>query len=526
MWNNLRISTRLFLLIGMLSALLVTVGSVGLLGMEAARESLHVVHEDNLVPMSRIAEIQQRLLRNRLAIAVALVTPDEATIRVRTAEVQEHIAAIDGAWQAFLARSLEPRERRLADEFAQARARFVKEGLQPTVAALRANDLKEAHRLVVESIRPLYEPVDAGIRALMQHELDGAAQQYSQAVERNRSVRAASLGAIVLGVLAAGVAGLLLVRTISASLDQAIAAADAVADGHLGVAIEPSGRHEITRLMSALLRMRNKLSQAVTGVRDGAEGVATASSQIAQGNLDLSARTEEQAASLEQTASSMEELTATVKQNAETARLADQLAKGASGIAGEAGHVVERVVTTMRNIEETSRRIAEIIGLIDGIALQTNILALNAAVEAARAGEHGTGFAVVASEVRTLAQRSAESAREIGTLITASVERVGDGMALAEQAGATMQQVVNAIQRVSDCVAEISAASHEQSQGIAQVADAVGQMDQVTQQNAALVEQSAAAAASLQTQARRLVESVAVFRFGAAGEAAAPARSA
>ncbi|PTT80117.1 methyl-accepting chemotaxis protein, partial [Pelomonas sp. HMWF004] len=250
----------------------------------------------------------------------------------------------------------------------------------------------------------------------------------------------------------------------------------------------------------------------VDAVRLGSDSVATASTEIAQGNQDLSARTEDQASALQQTASSMEELGSTVKQTADNARQADQLAQSARHIAIQGGEVVAEVVATMHGINDSSRRIADIIAVIDGIAFQTNILALNAAVEAARAGEQGRGFAVVAGEVRTLAQRSAQAAREIKGLITDSVERVSHGSAMVDRAGRTMQEVVEAIRRVSDIVGEISVASAEQSNGVTQVGQAVTQMDHATQQNAALVEQAAAAAGSLQEQARQLVQAVAVFR--------------
>jgi methyl-accepting chemotaxis protein len=267
-------------------------------------------------------------------------------------------------------------------------------------------------------------------------------------------------------------------------------------------------------LMARLAEMQTSLAEMVSNVRANSESVATASAQIAQGNQDLSQRTEEQASALQQTAATMEQLNATVRNNADSARQANQLAQGASAVAVQGGDMVGKVVDTMQGINASSRRIGEIIGVIDGIAFQTNILALNAAVEAARAGEQGRGFAVVAGEVRSLAQRSAAAAKEIKGLITHNVEQVEQGTALVDQAGKTMDEIVGSIRRVSDIVAEITAASVEQSTGIAQVGDAISQMDQVTQQNAALVEQSAAAAESLQGQAQQLVEAVAVFRLG------------
>jgi methyl-accepting chemotaxis protein-1 (serine sensor receptor) len=288
-----------------------------------------------------------------------------------------------------------------------------------------------------------------------------------------------------------------------------------VAKGDLTAAAPSSGRDEIAQLLNALHDMQGSLAQVVQRVRTNAHSVAGASAEIAMGNNDLSMRTEQQASALEETSASMEELNSTVQANADNARQASQLAVNASSVAVQGGNVVAEVVSTMRGINDSSKKIADIIGVIDGIAFQTNILALNAAVEAARAGEQGRGFAVVASEVRNLAQRSAQAAKEIKGLIHTSVERVEQGSALVDQAGTTMTEVVASIRRVTDIVAEISAASSEQSQGVSQVGEAITQMDQVTQQNAALVEESAAAADSLRLQAQQLVEAVAVFRLSA-----------
>jgi len=294
-----------------------------------------------------------------------------------------------------------------------------------------------------------------------------------------------------------------------------------IAQGDLSVEI-PRATHEHS-VLHGIQAMRDSVVSIVTRVRQGSESVATASAEIAQGNNDLSARTEQQASALEETAASMEQLGTTVRQNADNARQANQLAVNASSVAQQGGDVVAEVVSTMRGINDSSKKIADIISVIDGIAFQTNILALNAAVEAARAGEQGRGFAVVASEVRSLAGRSAEAAKEIKSLITDSVERVEQGSVLVDKAGVTMTEVVTAIRRVTDIMGEISAASSEQSAGVSQVGDAVTQMDQATQQNAALVEEMAAAAGSLNSQARELVDAVAVFKL-AQGELSAVSR--
>ena len=334
------------------------------------------------------------------------------------------------------------------------------------------------------------------------------------------------LGLLLIGMGVAVSLSFVFVRSITLPVREAVTVARAVADGDLQVQVPVRGSNELGQLMLALSEMKDHLAQVVRKVREGSEGVATASAEIDSGNHDLSARTESQASSLEETAASMEQLSDTVKQNAASAAQANQLAMSASTVAVKGGDVVGKVVETMKHINDSSKQIADIISVIDGIAFQTNILALNAAVEAARAGEQGRGFAVVASEVRSLAGRSAKAAKEIKTLITASVDRVSQGTALVDQAGATMAEVVASIRRVTDIMGEISAASSEQSLGVSQVGQAVTQMDQVTQENAALVEQMAAAASSLKSQAQELVHTVATFKLdGSATSAPVPVRS-
>jgi methyl-accepting chemotaxis protein len=315
-------------------------------------------------------------------------------------------------------------------------------------------------------------------------------------------------------------------RSITGPIRKALAVAEALALGDLTHKFDAKPRHEAEQLLVALSHTAAQLKRLIADVKESAQAIATASGEIRAGNDDLSQRTEEQASSLEETASSMEELTSTVKQNAENAKQANQLALGASSVAVKGGQVVGEVVGTMSSINESSKKIVDIISVIDGIAFQTNILALNAAVEAARAGEQGRGFAVVASEVRSLAQRSAAAAKEIKALIGDSVDKVGAGTKLVDEAGKTMQEIVTSVKRVTDIMSEITAASQEQSAGIEQVNRAITQMDQVTQQNAALVEQASAAAESMQEQTRDLTQAVAAFNVGKAATAATAGRGA
>jgi methyl-accepting chemotaxis protein len=371
----------------------------------------------------------------------------------------------------------------------------------------------ELRSMVDSKLQPLSNAYDDAMRELVRFQaglLKQARADVDAMVESGKTLLLLAGGAVA--VLSALLAWML-TRSITRPLGEAVEIARTVASGDLAVEVRVMSSDETGQLMAALKTMTGNLNQLVARVRLGTETIATAATEVAEGNLDLSARTEQQAGSLEETASSMEELTGTVQQNAENARQGTQLAASASSVAEKGGAVVSQVVETMAAINGSARKIVDIIGVIDGIAFQTNILALNAAVEAARAGEQGRGFAVVASEVRTLAQRSASAAKEIKALIDDSVQQVEAGSALVNEAGATMQEVVRSVHRVSDLMAEISSASQEQRDGIEQVNQAIGQMDQVTQQNAALVEEAAAATQSMREQADTLAQAVSAFRL-------------
>jgi methyl-accepting chemotaxis protein len=525
--KNINISTRLFILVATLSAMLVVGAAVGLWAIVAANDSLKTVYEDRTIPMAQLSEVNRLMAKNRLAGANSFIAPSAEQSARYAAEIESNLAQATKVWDAYMATYLTPDEARLAKSFAEARGRLVEEGFKPVMQALRSNDAATVERLIETKVRPLAEPSNKSLMALIQLQEDVAKAENDIAVRRFERVRMLVIAGISSGLLFAALLGYAIVRGISRDLRQAIESCDAIAAGDLQHEIRIDGRDEVAKLLTALSAMQASLVGIVTRVRQGTDTIATASGQIAAGNQDLSQRTEEQASSLEETAASMEQLTGTVKQNADNARQANQLAQSASSIAVEGGEVVGQVVDTMASINQSSRKIVDIISVIDGIAFQTNILALNAAVEAARAGEQGRGFAVVAAEVRNLAQRSAAAAKEIKGLIDDSVGKVDAGSELVGRAGATMEQIVTGIKRVTDIMGEIAAASEEQTRGIEQVNQAVTQMDQVTQQNAALVEEASAAAQSMREQAGQLVEAVSVFKVaGHDGHARAPQRAA
>jgi methyl-accepting chemotaxis protein len=512
--SDIKISTLLKLGFGVLAVLIVLMGALSFLKASGAERAFENVVENRYPKISALHDVNDRvndssrLLRDMLLLSDADEVKKAAqSIATLQKDNTDALTKLDPTFKSEKGRAL-------FKALSEVRAQYLP--VSQRVLTQAASGAQEMAKIGMQTeLAPLelkyFTAVEAMI-AFQEEQTKSAKQEAASAIGQIHTTVILS-GAVAL--LVATLAAFWITRAVTLPINQAVAVARAVAGGDLTYAFEAKGKSETGMLLGALKDMQSGLVKVVSDVRHGSEGVATASAEIAQGNQDLSSRTESQASALEQTAASMEELGSQVKQNADNARQANQLALNASTVAVQGGEVVGQVVQTMKGINESSRKIADIISVIDGIAFQTNILALNAAVEAARAGEQGRGFAVVASEVRSLAGRSAEAAKEIKTLIGASVERVEQGALLVDKAGATMDEVVSSIRRVTDIMGEISSASNEQSAGVAQVGEAVTQMDQVTQQNAALVEQMAAAASSLKAQANELVQTVAVFKLSA-----------
>ncbi len=513
--QNLKISVRLPLLMG---AVLLTAVCVGLFGIQQLNHALSTFVHGN----------ETDLAQERMATAMLSGFKTQVQEWKNTLLRGKDPKQLERYWTAFQTREAE----------VAAMAAKLKSALPDGEARGLVERFHTAHTAMGAGYRKAYEAFkaaefDIAVGDAAVKGMDRAPSELLETLAVNIATLSAthlreaqaggeraakiSIALMLAAALLGAVAVMLTSRSIVRPIREGVRVAQAVAAGDLSSHIEVTRRDETGELLAALKTMNSNLVGIVSTVRHSSDSIATGSAQIAGGNADLSQRTEEQASALQQTAASMEQLGTTVRQNADNASQANQLALNASGVAVKGGEVVGRVVATMKGINESSRQIAEIIGTIDSIAFQTNILALNAAVEAARAGEQGRGFAVVASEVRSLAQRSAEAAKDIKRLISISVERVEQGTALVDEAGTTMQSVVHAIRRVTDIVGEISSASGEQSQGVSQIGDAVNQMDQVTQQNAALVEESAAAAESLKRQAHQLAEAVAAFRLQPTG---------
>ena len=513
--RNLKIGVRMGLGFGVMLLLLCIVSGLGMWRLNGMGLAVDVMAQRALVKERIAAEWLVATSTNSIRTFALVKSNDAADQQYFQKGIAQTSLGITENSKKLFDLLDTPEEKALFADSVAKRAVYV--GLRGDILKLKAEGQNaQVAQLTEEKLVPALSAYDASIKNMLQHQ-KATIDQTVTAIDA--MYRSGQFSMLVLAVIALGMGVLIawrLTSGITRPLGQALRVAQTVAAGDLTSQIRVSTHDETGQLMQALKDMNTSLVGIVGNVRQGTDTIATASSQIAAGNQDLSSRTEQQASSLEETAASMEELTSTVKQNADNARQANQLAVSASSVAVKGGAVVAQVVDTMGAINTSSKKIVDIIGVIDGIAFQTNILALNAAVEAARAGEQGRGFAVVAAEVRNLAQRSAAAAKEIKTLIGDSVDKVEEGSRQVAQAGRTMDEIVDSVRRVTDIMAEIEAASREQTQGIEQINQAITQMDQVTQQNAALVEEAAAAAQSLQEEASGLSQVVSVFQLGQA----------
>lgn len=527
--TNLKIGTKLGLAFALLLVLTLGLGGIALAQLERMHLAMQTMGNSALPSVAEAGNIRSQWNRFRRLESHLLPAQASSSAQALLQQAQGVLTSITQSEKNYEALPHSEQELQLMRTYQQHRDTYLGAHRKFVQAALDVHQSGSSDEARLQSLQRMYsEEAEPSFAALAETVGKLAAMTQSDAralSQQGDAIRSSAQWWVIMGM---GVSALLSIlfavlvtRSVARPAQQAVQAASQIASGDLTQAIPPAGNDEMGQLMAALEQMRSKLDSVVQHVRHNAESVAMASEEIASGTTDLSSRTEEQASALQQTAASMEQLSSTVRQNADSALQANQLALGASQVAAQGGDVVGEVVTNMRGITESSRKIADIIGVIDSIAFQTNILALNAAVEAARAGEQGRGFAVVAGEVRTLAQRSAEAAKEIKLLINNSVDSITAGTALVDRAGHTMTEVVSSIRRVTDLVGEISAASSEQSQGVSQVGEAITQMDSTTQQNAALVEESAAAAESLKRQAQELVQAVSHFKTTSAIAASA-----
>ncbi|WP_377701877.1 methyl-accepting chemotaxis protein [Pseudoduganella sp. UC29_71] len=524
---NLRIATKLIVSFGAVMLLTLILGLSAITAMGGINKATEDLAQERMPSVQAVMAIRIDIGDFRRWQLLHILSSEDKwydTYDKRLGEAQAAFQADSERYQKLIS---SPEEKARYDAFLAQWQQFVADN--PKLLEMSRKGLKdEARTLATGPMAQTVTALNEQLNKLVKLNVEGGAASSAAAAATYHSARTTIVALLAATVVLGMLLATWVARIVARPLQDAVSVARQVAGGDLTRQIEVTSTCETGQLMGALKDMTGSLQALVAQVRSGTDTIATASGQIASGNQDLSSRTEQQASSLEETASSMEELTSTVKQNADNARQANQLAQSASGIAVRGGDVVGQVVGTMASINESSRKIVDIIAVIDGIAFQTNILALNAAVEAARAGEQGRGFAVVASEVRNLAQRSAAAAKDIKTLIGDSVEKVDAGSRLVDQAGATMEEIVASIARVTDIMSEITAASQEQSSGIEQVNTAIVQMDQVTQQNAALVEEAAAAAEAMMDQAAHLSQVVSAFKLSAtamAGMGAPPARA-
>jgi methyl-accepting chemotaxis protein len=519
-FNDLRIGQRLAIGFGLVILLMLAVTTIGVTQIHRINGGIEQMSHDFYPKTAMANAVKNALNDTARSMRSALFLNTAAEVNAELAVIEKSDRLIADTLARFKRAANSEQDARLLQEVEAARAKYAPL-LAGYVKLIKDGSVEQARDLALPELAPLQQKCFDALDKLIEAEskrMDNAGKE-AEAASGSAAMLMIALSSIaaVLGVLV----GTLVTRGIARPLTAAVGVARRVAGGDLTTRVEVKSRDETGQLLQALRDMNDGLAGAVRQVRSGTENIAIASREIATGNADLSARTEAQAGSLEETASSMEQLTQTVKENASNAQEANKLVTAASERALKGGQVVGQVVQTMGSIKESSRKIVDIISVIDGIAFQTNILALNAAVEAARAGEQGRGFAVVAAEVRNLAQRSAGAAKEIKALINDSVEKVDAGGKLVDEAGDTMDEIVTSVKHVADIMGEITAASQEQSSGIEEINRAIAQMDEMTQQNAALVEQAAAAAESMQSQAGKLAESVAVFKLQE-GDAATP----
>ncbi|CAN0618913.1 Methyl-accepting chemotaxis protein I [Burkholderia multivorans] len=515
--KNLSIRSRLALAMGFLGLLLIVGGVIGVVGVAISNNDVKELYSVQLASSDALGQANVALSRSRLWLYRIALDPAGPGVPQQTRSARDLLAASRKAWDAY--RKLPFSGPEEAQRAADANMKFdalVANGLEPMFSAIATHDAAKIPEVWQHIPPSLFIDVSNAMDSLARLQVAAARATFDAAQTRFHWFVALAVAGCLVTLAGAALTWWSLQRAISMPLAQALDHFRAIADGDLTTRVEVQSSDEMGQLMAGLQSMQSKLRQTINTVREGSRSIDTAAHEIAAGNMDLSQRTEEQAASLEETAASMEELTSTVRQNAENAKQANQVVSSTALLTEQGNQAAQEVVHTMRGLSESSGKIAEIITVIEGIAFQTNILSLNAAVEAARAGEQGRGFAVVANEVRSLAQRSATASREIKELITDSLKRVETGAAQVDRATETMTDILASVRRVHDLMAEITAASDEQSKGIEQVNRAVAQMDQVTQQNAALVEQASAAAHSLEEQAGHLEGVVSAFRVRAA----------